>query len=43
LNLLSSTGAGMWAADTNPIDSLQFLMNSGNIATGSFVLYGIKK
>jgi hypothetical protein len=43
VNMISSTGAGMWVADTNPIDSLRFLMNSGNIAAGTFILYGIKK
>jgi hypothetical protein len=41
LNMLSSTGAGMWVVDTNPIDSLRFLMNSGNIASGTFKLYGV--
>jgi hypothetical protein len=37
------TGAGYYAADGNAITGVRFLMSSGNIASGSIALYGLRK
>jgi hypothetical protein len=37
----SLNGAGWWVGDTNPINAIRFLFNSGNILQGSFSLYGV--
>jgi hypothetical protein len=36
-------GAGTYTGTTNAITGLRFLMSSGNITSGSFYLYGVKK
>lgn len=41
--LAISSGAGAFIANTTAIDGIRFLMNSGNITSGNFALYGIRK
>lgn len=41
--LILVTGAGFYRTASNPITGVRFLMSSGNIASGTFVLYGLKK
>ena len=36
-------GGGAYAAGTGPLKGVQFLFDSGNIATGTFVLSGRRK
>lgn len=36
-------GAGRFVLDTNAINGIRFLFSSGNITSGNFALYGIKK
>jgi len=36
-----STFGGAWQGGTGAIDGVRFIMSSGNIASGSFKLYGI--
>ena len=37
------TGAGRFILDTNAINAVRFLMSTGNITSGTFTLYGVKK
>jgi hypothetical protein len=39
----SVTGAGQFTLNTSAVNGFQFLMSSGNIASGIFTLYGIRK
>jgi len=36
-------GIGRYLLTTNAINGIRFLMNSGNIASGTFTLYGVRK
>lgn len=38
---LTQFGGCGWMADTNPIDSVRFVLNAGNIASGTFKLFGV--
>lgn len=42
-NLLRLTGAGTFSLDTNAINGLRFLMSAGNITSGTFSLYAVRK
>lgn len=39
---LNITGSGAYSPASDAVDGFRFLMNSGNIATGSFYLYGMR-
>ena len=41
-NLYQMSGAAIQMDETSAIDALQFYYSSGNVATGTFTLYGIK-
>jgi len=43
VHLYLVTSAGMYISAASPINGIQFLMSSGNIASGTFTLYGIAK
>jgi hypothetical protein len=40
---LSGSGMGVWEGDTGAINGIQFIMGAGNISTGTFRVYGLKK
>lgn len=42
-NLFLASGGGSHTSDTGALTGVRFAMSSGNIASGSFRLYGIKK
>lgn len=43
LGMIRTTGAGIFQLDTNAINGIRFLMSSGNITSGNFALYGVRK
>lgn len=42
-SILTNSGSGLFQLDTNTINGIRFLMTSGNITSGRFALYGVKK
>lgn len=42
-NSLRVFGQGMYGGDTNAINAVQFFMSAGNVASGRFALYGLRK
>ena len=41
--VINNSGAGCLILNTSAIDGIRFLMSSGNISTGTFALYGVRK
>lgn len=41
--VVSLTGSGAFVLNSTAIDGIRFLMSSGNITAGTFVLYGVRK
>lgn len=42
-NFVRLYGAGLYNGTVNPVNGLRFMMSSGNLASGNFALYGVKK
>ncbi len=43
LTIATTNGAGTFKLDTNAINAVRFMMSSGNITNGNFVVYGVRK
>jgi hypothetical protein len=41
--IITGRCGGMYTTATDDVDAIRFIMDSGNIASGTFNLYGIKK
>lgn len=42
-NALDVNGTGFYQGNTNAIDGIRILMSSGNISSGTFTMYGVRK